>query len=251
MTQDNLLSGDIQQLQFDENKNYLDELVGENKKFKDYAALAKGKAYADSMIDHLTAEQATLRQDYLNLRNEYNSRAKLEDLVEKLSTQRPSSSDDNHNANEDRNTPPQFDSKQIESLVSSKLQEFEANKRQQENFSQVQSKLRERFGNNYQSVLKSQMDELGLNENEINDLARRNPKLLYKAIGLDEDTKFESFHAPPQSQRRSDNFSPSITKRNWTYYEKMRKDQPDVYWDPKTQVQMHKDAQELKGDFDK
>lgn len=242
MTQDLLTGGD--NFQFDETKNYLEELVGEDKKFKDVDALAKGKAYADSMIDKMTAEQKQLREDYLSLRNEYNTRARLEDLVEKLSTQQPSSSNSNPQANEDRNKP-DFDLTKLPELVSSEINKIEGQRKQDQNFREVQSKLTERFGTNYQNVLKSQIDELGITSSELTELARNNPKLLYKALKLDEEPTQDLFQAPPQSQRRSDNFSPSVKRRDWDFYEKMRLDKPDVYWDPKTQVQMHKDAQEL------
>src|SRR5687767_10989745 len=149
MTQNDLLGDNNDQVQFDENKNYLEELVGENKKFKDIDALAKGKAYSDMMIEHMKAEQARLREDYKTLRDEYNASAKLKDLVEQLSTQRASSSEQNPNANEDRN-PPQYDLKSIESLFETKLTEREIARKQEENFNQVKNKLTERFGPNYQ-----------------------------------------------------------------------------------------------------
>jgi hypothetical protein len=68
-------------------------------------------------------------------------------------------------------------------------------------------------------------------------------------LKIDEPRQSENFQAPPQSQRRSDSFSPQVTKRNWAYYEKMRSENGNLYYDPKTQVQMHKDAQELKDAF--
>lgn len=244
MTQD-LLNADP--VQFDENKNYLEELVGDGKKFRDYESLAKGKAYADMMIEHMKAEQAAIRNDYNALREQYNAREKLEDLVEKFSAQQHSSNDEPQ-VNDVRNNP-QFDINQIKELVRNEALQLTAQQKEEQNFNEVKSKLTERFGNNYPNVVKQQIDDIGMTSEEFNDLARRKPKLLYKALGLDQERKTENFQAPPQSQRRADSFSPQVTKRNWAYYEKLRTDKPDLYYDPKTQVQLHKDAIEQRDAF--
>jgi hypothetical protein len=247
---DNLLdqTNDNQPEQIDPNKDYLTELVGEGKKFKSPQELARGKYEADQYVRTLERQKDELRSDYLKLKDEQAARAKLEDLIDQWSNKQQSSSD-NTQANEQQTTKPVIDSKEIESLVSSKIQEHELTKKQQENFAQVRTKLKERFGNNYQEVLKQQIDNLGLNEDFINDLARRYPTVLYKTLGLDQEQR-ESFQSPPRSNQRSDNFAPSTTKRTWSYYQKIKKENPKLYYDPKTTVQMHNDAIALGKEFE-
>jgi hypothetical protein len=247
---DNLLdqTTDNQPEQIDPNKDYLTELVGEGKKFKSPQELARGKYEADQYVRTLERQKDELRSDYLKLKDEQAARAKLEDLIDQWSNKQQSSSD-NTQANEQQTTKPVIDSKEIESLVSSKIQEHELTKKQQENFAQVRTKLKERFGSNYQEVLKQQIDNLGLNEDFINDLARRYPAVLYKTLGLDQEQR-ESFQSPPRSNQRSDNFAPSTTKRTWSYYQKIKKENPKLYYDPKTTVQMHNDAIALGKEFE-
>jgi hypothetical protein len=247
---DNLLdqTNDNQPEQIDPNKDYLTELVGEGKKFKSPQELARGKYEADQYVRTLERQKDELRSDYLKLKDEQAARAKLEDLIDQWSNKQQSSSD-NTQANEQQTTKPVIDSKEIESLVSSKIQEHELTKKQQENFAQVRTKLKERFGSNYQEVLKQQIDNLGLNEDFINDLARRYPAVLYKTLGLDQEQR-ESFQSPPRSNQRSDNFAPSTTKRTWSYYQKIKKENPKLYYDPKTTVQMHNDAIALGKEFE-
>jgi hypothetical protein len=247
---DNLLdqTTDNQPEQIDPNKDYLTELVGEGKKFKSPQELARGKYEADLYVRTLERQKDELRSDFLKLKDEQAARAKLEDLIDQWSNKQQSSSD-NTQANEQQTTKPVIDSKEIESLVSSKIQEHELTKKQQENFAQVRTKLKERFGNNYQEVLKQQIDNLGLNEDFINDLARRYPTVLYKTLGLDQEQR-ESFQSPPRSNQRSDNFAPSTTKRTWSYYQKIKKENPKLYYDPKTTVQMHNDAIALGKEFE-
>jgi len=68
----------------DPSKNYLAELVGEGKKFKTQEDLARGKAESDAYIKILEKRSDELRNDYLKLRDDYSSRAKLEEVVDQL-----------------------------------------------------------------------------------------------------------------------------------------------------------------------
>lgn len=230
----------------DENKNYLADLVGEGKKFKSPEDLAKGKFISDEYIKTLERGRDELRQDYLRLKEDYESRAKLEELVDQLSKPtQPAPVNTSPPVNEPVQQPA-FDPKQIESLVSQKLVEHEKTKRQTENFNLVRSKLEERFGPNYQSTLTSQIQELGITKEFVDDLARNHPQVLFKTLGMDQ--RQEPFQAPVRSQQ---SFMPTgEKKRTWAYYQQMRKDNPKLYHDPKTVVQMHNDAIKLGSEFE-
>ena len=88
----------------------------------------------------------------------------------------------------------------------------------------------------------------GITSAEVNDLARKSPDAFFRLMGLDRQED-GNFQAPPRSNQRSDNFSPNTQKRDETYYDKLRRENAKVYYDPKTQVQMHKDAQQLGAQF--
>ena len=242
---DNLLNDD-QEITIDPNKNYLEELVGDGKKFKSLEDLARGKYESDLYIRNKEKAFDDLSKDYLNLSSEYKARASLEEVIDKLSNQKLASSD---LANEDTNKPV-YDPKEIESLVSSKIQEHELTKKQQDNFNIIRNKLKERFGENHQKVLREQMERLGLTEEFTNDLAKKHPSVFIKTFGLDEQQNREdSFQAPMRSNQRSDSFAPRTNARTWSYYQKMKRDNPTLYLNPKTQVQMHKDAVDLGDAF--
>ena len=231
----------------DPSKNYLEELVGEGKKFKTPEELARGKYESDTYIKFLERGRDELRNDYLKLRDEYNSRAKLEELIDQLKQQQLASNENTQTVNEDNQ--PKFDPSQIESLVSSKIQEHELTKRQQENFNLVKDKLQQRYGSKYQDVVSRQIADLGITEADLNDMARKQPKVLIRTLGLDQEPARETFQGPPRSNQRSDSFAPTVQKRTWAYYEKMRKDEPKRYYDAKTQVQMHQDMANLGEEF--
>jgi len=61
---DNLLNQDPPaEPLFDPNKNYYEDLVGQDKKFKDNETLAKAKVQSDIFIKHLERQQDELRKD--------------------------------------------------------------------------------------------------------------------------------------------------------------------------------------------
>jgi hypothetical protein len=195
-------------------------------------------------IKTLEARQDELREEYLKLKDDYQARAKLEELIDQLATRKPTEGQQNTKVDDGK---PGFDPAQIESLVSNKIQEHESTKAQAANFNLVRSKLRERYGESYQSALKEQITELGITEDVVNDLARKHPQVLFKTLGLDTPAKKESFDAPPRSSSR---FVPQTPeKRTWAYYQKMKKENPKLYLDPKTTVQMHNDAITLGDEF--
>jgi hypothetical protein len=117
-----------------------------------------------------------------------------------------------------------------------------------DNFNLVRSKLEERFGPNYQGTLTKQIQDLGLTKEFVDDLARNHPTVLFKTLGMDQPVQTEPFQAPVRSLG---NFAPSgEKKRTWSYYQQMRRENPKLYHDPKTVVQMHNDAIKLGDEFE-
>lgn len=222
----------------DQNKNYLEELVGEGKKFKSPEDLARGKYEADEFIRMKNAEYDKLREDYLKLHEQFKAKASMEELVDRLSNSHTQTRDNTTDAD----NKPAYDPREVESLITSKYQEFETQKTAQQNFRLVQDKLQERFGDNYSSVVKQQMENLGLTREFVDELARKHPQVLLKTLGVYEQGNPDTFQSPARSSVRNDHFAPRTPKRDWAYYENMRKNNPALYTDPKTQLQMHEDA---------
>ena len=227
--------------QVDPNKNYLEELVGDGKKFKSPEELARGKYEADLFIAHKNREYDTLREDYLKATEQLKTAKTLEELVDQIAN-KPSNSETTLNANDAMNQP-KYDPKEVESLFDTKFREREIQRAQAENFNIVKDKLIENYGMNYQTHVKAQIEDLGISAEEFNALAKANPKLVIRTLGLDQVRQREDFQAPPRSTVRTDTFAPKgAAKRDWAYYEKMRASDPKTYTNPKTQVQMHNDA---------
>ena len=245
---ENLLNQNNQDLppQLDRSKNYLADLVGPDKKFKTVEDLARGKAEADSTIELFKKRQDELRTDYLNLREEANAQAKLQDLIDRLENP--------------QNTPvvtqpvtdikqPTLDPTQLSSLVSKEIVNYETNKKRTENYNVVQSKLQEMLGSNYQPILAQKMNALGLTADEINETAKRSPTAFFNMMELNNKPQTNPFQSPVRSSQRNDNFLPNQQKRTWSYYQEMKKADPKMYYNSKIANQMLDDMVELGDAF--
>lgn len=242
--------------QFDQTKNYLVELVGPDKKFKTNEDLARGKAEADVTIELFKKRQDELRTDYLKLREEANQQAKLQDLIDRLENpQKNTPSHEQTQVNELKQ--PTIDPNQMSSLVSQEILKHETNKKRTDNYNQVQNKLQEMLGSNYQQELAKRMNTLGLTADEINETAKKSPTAFYNMMGLNQQANQDSFQSPIRSSQRNDSFSPQgKPKRTWSYYQELKKSDPKLYYDTRIANQMLDDMSELgdafkDGDFNR
>lgn len=225
----------------DPNKDYLTELVGENKKFKTPQDLARGKQEADLYIETMKSRMDEMRADYLRVMEENKAKATLQELIDQAKSAQQEPNRENPNANIVEK--PGIDPKDLDSLLDTKIKAREAEIKRQENYDIVRKKLEERFGPNFQRSLKEQVRNLELDDDYVNELARRSPNAFFKTLGIAQDVRQDGFQAPPKSSQRSDSFAPTgAQKRTWSYYQDMKKTNPRLYYDPKIAVQMHNDA---------
>lgn len=233
---------------FDPSKDYLPELVGEGKKFKSQEDLAKSKVQSDLFIDELKRELKETREYALQLKNDNQSKANLQELIDQLQSRQSDSTTPARDNPTSEQAP--FDPKQIKDLVSSTVQEITTAEKQNQNFNMVMSKLQERYGSNYANVLKQQIDELGITREDINEMARKQPKVVIKTLGLDAAPRQDGFQAPPRSTDNRSSFAPTTQERTWTYYQNLRKTDPAAYFTTKIQDQLHRDHMSLGSKFE-
>lgn len=244
MNNENLLQNDQTDVlpDIDPNKNYLEELVGPGKKFATVEDMAKGKYLSDLTVDLYKRQKDQMRDDLLKSNAQNNANVRMEELINQLSEKRLASSEETI-AKEVKQ--PSTDPKEIESLISRKVQELEQERRQKDNLDLVTSKLQEHFGENYRSVVNKQIGTVGLSGEDFTALAKKSPDSIFKLLGIGQNVA-NAFEAPVRSSQRSDNFSPKGgPKRTWAYYQELYKKDPQLYFDRKISVQMQKDAVEL------
>lgn len=208
-----------------------------------HKAAAKGKVLADLMVEHKNREYDVLREDFLKAREEIDAGQSLKELLDQMRNQQQNQSNGNNPAGETDNKPT-FNPDEFKSLARSTFQEMKYQEIADQNFKSVQDKLKEQHGENYANILKSQLEDLGMSVQELDEMARRNPKVAIRTLGLDQPKQTESFEAPIRGSQRS-SFRPNVPKRTWSFYENLRKTKPAEYSSPKTQLQMYNDRLSL------
>lgn len=205
--------------------------------------LIRSKVDSDLYIKTLEKQKDELRADYLKSQEEIQKGKALEALIDRL--------------NQKENPPalpnqPVIETPQPKGLDEASLETWYENKKrtelENENFRTVQSKLQERFGTRAGEYLAEQAQSLGLTKEEVNSLAKKSPEAFYRTMGITQGQ--DLFNAPPRSDVRNDSFAPKTQKRTWSFYQDMKAKDPAKYWDPKTQLQMHRDSEQLGSAFE-
>lgn len=214
-------------------------------KDKPLEEVLKAKVESDLFIKTQNARLDDLRKDYLKLREEATAKASLEELIARQEKLLANPENPQPPVEE---TKPSFKPEDIDSILEQKFTQRERLNKQNENFNMVKAKLREQFGDKASEVLKQRMDTLGLDQAFTDDLARTHPTVFLKTFGV-EDTRQSTDISPPRSSQRQNQFVPTAPKRDWNYYQELKKSNPRMYLDPKIAIQMHNDAIELGDAF--
>lgn len=227
-----------------DNNDYLSELTGPGGKFDKtkyasevemYKAIAKGKVYGDRAIDFKNKEFDELREEYLKVRADNIAKDKWEELLKTKGQQLPPQEPDYTPPGQ----PPSIKPEDLEPLLKKGLAEMRAQEKEAENMAKVETRLRERFGENARTILRDKMNTLNLSDEDVKSLARRSPEAVFNTLGLND--KQDTYQAPPRGSLRTDNFSNQGELRDYVFYDKMRKEDPKKYFSEKMSVQRMKD----------
>tara|TARA_R110000822_G_scaffold250010_4_gene377388 strand:+ start:938 stop:1765 length:828 start_codon:yes stop_codon:yes gene_type:complete len=239
----------------DPDKNYFEELVGENKKYRDEKALARAALEKDQFIERLKKETKGLREDLTKSTS-------LDSFLEKLEA-----SNGTNNRESGREGDPtidtssqktQFSQQDLEELVSKKVAETERMRVRAENVTQVKQSLVEMFGAEYTSHVDQIGKSLGMSRDDLDSLASDKPKAFLKLVqasGVEQqqqtNTRTEqNLFTPPTG--RATNQSPAgndSVKRTQNWYDKLKAVDQKKYWSPQVQNQMHQDAIQMGPSF--
>lgn len=227
----------------EEIKSYKEHLVGEGKKFKDEEALARAKWEADEFIKKVTAENDEMRKELA-------TRMTLEEFWEKTKMTQSKTEDRVDNLREEpaaqMNAPKPED---IAEMVRRELNQEKSKSQKAENVEYVRSELTKTWGPNFQDRLVAKAKELGSSVEFLGAMAETQPKaFLQLMVGSTQQVKSASNdYVPPRSAINLINSNSN--NQNFAHYEKMRKENPSLYWTPKIQNEMYKAARDLGEDF--
>jgi hypothetical protein len=213
--------------------NYLDQLVGEGKKYATPEDLAKAYINADGFI-------GTLKTELQDSRTELEKRETAEDILKRVTAERappvtPTVVPVTTNA------PVQSD-EDLDSRVTAILSKAEQNKQLLENTKTVITKLVDVYGSEAKAneVIVQKSKELGMSVKELQETAARSPRAFYTLVGLESQPKAApAVHPSLNSAATTPNGAKPGT---WKYYSQLKKENPTLYQSPKIQAQMHEDA---------
>lgn len=202
----------------------------------DLAKVAKAIVEKDKHIKNVESEAGELRA-------EVKTRIGLEEFLTKV----------NQPKNEDRNPPgnppqqkvdePPVD---IEKLVETHLSTVEANRAKAANRAKVNETLEKIWGSDAAKNLDKVSRDIGMPKTDLQVLAERSPEAFFRVTGINRDNPAAPVGVPGGTVNLNGNQN---GQRNQAYYRELKKTNPKLYFDTKTQMQMHRDAEALGAKF--
>lgn len=227
-------------------ESFLQKLVeakGDN--WKDPEVLAKGKLEADGYIKNLEDQIAQMREDMK--KQDYQAQI-LEQLQNKAAetTTAQTATPNNNGSTETQNTTASLSENDLESLVEKTLVKREQDSVIKQNLSQVDQELVNSFGTEAEATVRKKAEELGMSLSRLRDIAAESPTAFFSLIGQPQKT----FSPMVQGTVRTEgvNMQASNT-RDWNYYQKLRRENPNQYYSPKVQQQLIQDRMNMGDKF--
>ena len=228
--------------------SYLQKLVetrGEN--WKDPEVLAKGKMEADAYIKNLEDQLSQMRDDLGKQDYAAKLLQQLEGRASASTTDKPLESNTNTSGTvTEGHTNLAVSENDLKSLVEKTLTERELQATANQNVSAVDSKLQDMYGTEASNVLLNKSKELGISLERMQNLASESPSAFFTLLG----EKQESFKPMTQGSVRTDGVAmQSSAQRDWSYYQKLRRENRNEYYSPKVQQQLMEDKMRMGDKF--
>ena len=227
--------------------SFLDKLVetkGEN--WRDPETLAKGKLEADGYIKNLEDQLVKMREDMKKQDYQADLLAQLQNKATETTTVNNGESNNNNGSIDTQNTTGVVDEDTLKSLVEKTLTQREKNSTVQQNLSQVDKELESSFGTEAAATVKKKAEELGMSMDRLRDIASESPSAFFTLIGQPEKT----FSPMVQGSVRTEGVNMQASAdRNWSYYQNLRRENPNQYYSPKIQQQLIQDKMKMGDKF--
>ena len=227
--------------------SFLDKLVetkGEN--WRDPETLAKGKLEADGYIKNLEDQLVQMREDMKKQDYQADLLAQLQNKATETTTVNNGESNNNNGSIDTQNTTGVVDEDTLKSLVEKTLTQREKNSTVQQNLSQVDKELESSFGTEAAATVQKKAEELGMSIDRLRDIASESPSAFFTLIGQPEKT----FSPMVQGSVRTEGVNMQASAdRNWSYYQSLRRENPNQYYSPKIQQQLIQDKMKMGDKF--
>lgn len=202
------------------------------------AALRKAKEHADPFIDHL-------KRQINEMREEMEKMAKPEEILEEIKKLQTKNAEGDGSV-----TPKTIDPEEVSRLVEETVAKREAARKAEENVMKVDAEVRKQYGDKAKEFVAEKAAELGMTPAELGATAARSPEAFYRMVGLKVENKTPDT-SPMKSSVNPDALSNGSVpvEGTWAWYQELRKKDPKLYRDPKTQQKMFADRMRLGDAF--
>lgn len=221
------------------------EAKGEN--WKDPEVLAKGKLEADNYISELERQLAQMREDMSKQDYAKSLLDQLQDKAADTTTAKTAMpNNDNTGGTSDGNTHPNLSEDDLKSLVEQTLTAREQETTVKQNLALVDQELEKSYGTEAKAKVQEKAAELGISLQRMENIAAESPKAFFNLIGEPK----KSFQPMVQGSVRTEGVNmQASTDRNWDYYQKLRRENRNLYYTPKIQRQLMEDKTRLGSKF--
>lgn len=230
--------GETDDNEVDPNKDYLAELVGEGKKFKDERELARAKAEADAHIRRIEAENQAFREKLQQAKS-------VEELMDQLKIQQPIQRQDppNHGGeNVPGNAGTSVSAEDLDKLITEKLTAKQQADQAKANQNWVLAQLQQRFGSEYGKRVQQVAADLGLSKEDMSALASEKPKAFMKLVDDNQPQQPQRGFSPPDTRVNTQAGNQPSGVRNYAFYQALKKSDPKLYQSARVQTEMHREA---------
>ncbi len=222
-----------------ENESAYEVLVGDGKKFKDNEALARAKLESDSFIEQLKRELAGTRQELA-------TRVNMEDFLRQMEEEKKARSEPvTHTSDQVATTVTPISDEHIIAKVNAVLNQTQQESEAQRNVQYVREELIRTYGTNYEAKVLTKAQELGVTKEWLQDIAQRTPKAFLELVGVNapQARPDPNVAVPPRSSHVPSSHQSGV--KNKAYYDKMKRDNPVLYWSADVQLEEYKAAMKL------
>jgi hypothetical protein len=233
----------------DPTKNYLEEFVGEGKKFKDAAALARAKAESDTFIERIKRENEEMRRELQKATTAEEILKKIQEASSVRTTEQYQSS--NQSDDGTSSSPKPLSQEELDKIIEQKIRTREAESQADRNYRQVVEAMSKAWGeHNLSNELERKARELGYTKEQLKQIAVTSPNAFLKLVDISGNTQTNTPQRVAQSSVNTMSNSGGPV-RNWAYYQAKRKEMGTgkYYADVALQNELAKQRMQLGDDF--
>lgn len=223
----------------DQNEDWVKKVVEQKgDQWSDPQTLAKGYANAQALIEQLKQTNAELTED---LGKKNYTEELLEEIRKGKAQPTVGEPNGNNNSTEPNGQTDQAVSEdRLKSLIDQTITQREQENTAARNIKAVEGILSSLFGTEVEKEMTKRASELGMSKERLGALAAESPTAFFRLIG-EEAPKVNNPTTNGTVNTNAASFENTSQRRNWQYYQNLRRENPNAYYSPRVQNQMLQD----------